>query len=113
MTVYVDNARRPGPWYATTAYWSHLTADTKDELHIFAERLGLRRDWFCDEPSGPGTTKSPPPSAGTPSTPAPARSPPRNCTRSTPAAAAHAAGPKPKPPSRKTPAWNSTPTPAW
>jgi hypothetical protein len=52
VTVYVDNARRPGPWYATTAYWSHLTADTKDELHAFAERLGLRRDWFCDEPSG-------------------------------------------------------------
>jgi hypothetical protein len=52
MTVYVDDARRPGPWYSTTAYWSHLSADTKDELHGFAERIGLRRDWFCDEPTG-------------------------------------------------------------
>ena len=52
MTVYVDNARRPGPWGATTAYWSHLSADTTTELHAFAERIGLHCSWFCDEPSG-------------------------------------------------------------
>jgi hypothetical protein len=27
------------------AYWSHLMADTDDELHQFANDLGLRRDW--------------------------------------------------------------------
>lgn len=27
---------------------SHLTADTLDELHAFAKRLGLRREWFQD-----------------------------------------------------------------
>jgi hypothetical protein len=26
--------------------WSHLTADTPEELHEFAARLGLRRAWF-------------------------------------------------------------------
>lgn len=25
---------------------AHLTADTLDELHAFAARLGLRREWF-------------------------------------------------------------------
>ncbi|QWQ39587.1 DUF4031 domain-containing protein [Streptomyces sp. YPW6] len=27
-------------------HWCHLTADTEDELHAFAARLGLRRSWF-------------------------------------------------------------------
>ena len=27
---------------------SHLTADTLDELHAFAKRLGLKREWFQD-----------------------------------------------------------------
>ncbi len=27
---------------------SHLIADTLDELHEFAGRLGLRRDWYQD-----------------------------------------------------------------
>jgi Protein of unknown function (DUF4031) len=46
MTVYVDNARIPARVGRTAAHWSHLTADTKDELHTFAELLGLRRSWF-------------------------------------------------------------------
>lgn len=42
MTVYVDNARIPFKnWRA-----SHLFADTEEELHEFAERLGLKREWF-------------------------------------------------------------------
>jgi hypothetical protein len=28
--------------------WSHLLADTVEELHAFAEQLGLRRAWFQD-----------------------------------------------------------------
>lgn len=27
---------------------AHLTADTLDELHAFAARLGLKREWFQD-----------------------------------------------------------------
>lgn len=46
MTVYVDDYRVPATIGRTRARWSHLTADTPDELHAFAERLGLRRAWF-------------------------------------------------------------------
>lgn len=54
MTVYVDDmlmaATIPG---ARPARWSHLVADTPEELHEFAARLGLRRSWF-QEPKGLG-----------------------------------------------------------
>ncbi len=46
MTVYVDSARIPATVGRLRARWSHLTADTKDELHAFAADLGLRREWF-------------------------------------------------------------------
>ncbi|WP_405676752.1 DUF4031 domain-containing protein [Streptomyces sp. NBC_01511] len=50
MTVYVDEIKD----YTTVAkmrglrytHWCHLLADTEDELHEFAARLGLRRSWF-------------------------------------------------------------------
>jgi hypothetical protein len=50
MTVYVDEitdygdvARRRG---LRSTQWAHLTADTPEELHDFAARLGLKRAWF-------------------------------------------------------------------
>jgi len=50
MTVYVDDMRLkvqlPG---MRPARWSHLLADTPEELHEFAQRLGLRREWAQDE----------------------------------------------------------------
>lgn len=46
MTVYVDNFRTPATVGRLRGRWSHLTADTPDELHAFAERLGHRREWF-------------------------------------------------------------------
>lgn len=46
MTVYVDNMRVPATVGRTRGRWSHLTADTQGELHAFADRLGLRREWF-------------------------------------------------------------------
>lgn len=53
MTVYVDDARIPARLgRGRAALWSHLTADTPQELHEFAERLGLRREWFQDKPRG-------------------------------------------------------------
>jgi len=58
VTVYVDDSGIPanvedkatGRRYNSS--WSHLTADTKDELHTFAARLGLQRRWFQDKPRG-------------------------------------------------------------
>lgn len=40
MSVYVDTVGR------FKARWSHLQADTEEELHAFAAQLGLRREWF-------------------------------------------------------------------
>lgn len=42
MTIYIDNARIE--WQGKQ--WCHLVADTIDELHGFAKKLGLRRSWF-------------------------------------------------------------------
>jgi hypothetical protein len=52
VSVYVDELRgyatedikQPARRYGRQ--WCHLTADTEDELHAFAARLGLRRAWF-------------------------------------------------------------------
>jgi hypothetical protein len=42
MPVYVDNARLG--WRGKL--WCHLVADSLEELHVFACRLGLKREWF-------------------------------------------------------------------
>ena len=60
MTVYVDNYRCPATVGRLTGRWSHLTADTPEELQAFAARIGLRRAWFqarcryatCPAPDG-------------------------------------------------------------
>jgi Protein of unknown function (DUF4031) len=52
VTVYVDNAFAVGDW----GRWSgggHLQADSLEELHEFAARLGLRREWFQSKPGRP------------------------------------------------------------
>lgn len=50
MTVYIDDMRMqadvPNAGRVLSRRWSHLTADTDEELHEFAQRLGLRRSWF-------------------------------------------------------------------
>lgn len=53
MTVYVDDWRQPARVGRLEAVWSHLTADTDEELHEFAARLGLRREWaqHMDQPN--------------------------------------------------------------
>lgn len=48
MTVYVDDAVMP--WRGQR--WAHLMADSLDELHAFAARLGLPRHAFQDKRSG-------------------------------------------------------------
>jgi Protein of unknown function (DUF4031) len=52
MSVYVDHAFAVGDW----GRWSgggHLQADTLDELHAFAARIGMRREWFQSKPGRP------------------------------------------------------------
>lgn len=39
--IYVDYTRQH-----PTGLWCHMIADTRDELHAFAERLGLPRSAF-------------------------------------------------------------------
>jgi len=50
MTVYVDDAGIPASVRngsrVHTSTWCHLTADTQEELHAFAARLGLKRSYF-------------------------------------------------------------------
>jgi hypothetical protein len=46
MAVYVDNARIPARVGGTRGRWSHLTADTREELHAFADKIGLKAAWF-------------------------------------------------------------------
>jgi Protein of unknown function (DUF4031) len=48
MTIYVDNVRIPATVDRIRGRWSHLMTDGADteELHQFAEKLGLRRSWF-------------------------------------------------------------------
>jgi hypothetical protein len=54
MTVYVDDMRRLAKIGRLNARWSHLTADTDEELHEFAAKLGLSRRTA----QFPGTWKS-------------------------------------------------------
>ena len=49
MTVYVDNMRVRATVGKLTGRWSHLIADTQEELHAFAEQIGLQR-WMFQEP---------------------------------------------------------------
>jgi len=55
MTVYVDDlARYPGKQPACFRLGScHMMADSLEELHAMAEKIGLRREWFQDHPFHP------------------------------------------------------------
>lgn len=46
MSVYVDDMNRAGRVGRISSRWSHLYADTHDELEAFARRLGLRPSWI-------------------------------------------------------------------
>lgn len=50
--VMVDELRRwPTRIRCFKAGSCHLTATTEEELHVFAERIGLRRHWFQEHSS--------------------------------------------------------------
>jgi hypothetical protein len=52
VTVYIDHAFAAGDWGRWTG-GGHLQADTLDELHAFAARLGMRCEWFQSRPGRP------------------------------------------------------------
>lgn len=48
MTIYLDTAFNLDKKSSRT--WSHLATDgNADELHEFAQSIGLRREWFQDD----------------------------------------------------------------
>ena len=49
VAVYVDEPI----WQWRGRRWCHLTADDSDELHRFADELGLRRRWFQSKSGRP------------------------------------------------------------
>jgi hypothetical protein len=49
MAVFVDEPI----WEWRGRRWCHLVADTTSELHDFAARLGLVRQWFQCKPGRP------------------------------------------------------------
>ena len=46
MSVYVDDMRRRATLGRFPANWSHMFADSSDELAAFAARLGLKPQWL-------------------------------------------------------------------
>ena len=45
MAIYVDEAI----WSWRGKMWCHLLADSLAELHEFADKLGLKREWFQEK----------------------------------------------------------------
>jgi ribonuclease HI len=54
VTVYVDDAfdGEPGSWGKWTG-GGHMQADTVEELHAMASKIGLKRAWFQTKPNRP------------------------------------------------------------
>lgn len=52
--IYVDELVDYGVKYGRAGpEWCHMTADTLGELHDFAAKLGLKREWFQDKQNHP------------------------------------------------------------
>lgn len=48
MSVYVDDVFIPAKIKNWNTTWCHMTADTQEELHLFAEKIGLKKSYFQD-----------------------------------------------------------------
>lgn len=56
MTVYIDSPTYYPDTPLRFKVWSHMWADTLDELHAMADKIGIHRSWFqCNV--GPKATK--------------------------------------------------------
>ena len=53
MSVYVDDAFCQGEHWGRWQGGGHMQADTLDELHEMADRLGMQRAWFQTKPGRP------------------------------------------------------------
>jgi hypothetical protein len=53
VTVYLDDWRQPAHLGPVDDRWSHLVADSDEELHAFAARMGMQRAWFQHKPNRP------------------------------------------------------------
>jgi hypothetical protein len=53
VTVYLDDWRQYARLGPVDDRWSHLIADTDEELHAFAAAMGMRRAWFQDKSGRP------------------------------------------------------------
>jgi hypothetical protein len=53
MSVYVDDAFVEGDYWGPWKGGGHMQADTLQELHEMADRLGLRRSWLQSKPGRP------------------------------------------------------------
>lgn len=52
MTVYVDDMQMEARVGRLNAQWSHMMADSVDELVEFSVKLGLRKAWLQNKRSG-------------------------------------------------------------
>ena len=53
MPVYVDDAFREGDHWGRWQVGGHMQADSLEELHAMADRLGLIRGWLQSKPGRP------------------------------------------------------------
>lgn len=56
MPVYLDKARNeftPMRGHGRRMIMCHMIADTPEELHAMAEKIGMRREWYQDKSSFP------------------------------------------------------------
>jgi len=53
VTVYLDDWRQHARLGPVDDHWSHLIADSDEELHAFAATMGMQRAWFQDRSGRP------------------------------------------------------------
>ena len=53
MPVYVDDAFREGDHWGRWRGGGHMQADSLEELHAMADRMGLMRAWLQTKPGRP------------------------------------------------------------
>ena len=53
MTVYLDDWRQRARLGPVDDRWSHLIADSDEELHRFANGMGMQRRWFQSKSGRP------------------------------------------------------------